>query len=201
MHAILTYLEETYHPLAVILYGSYADGTNNDHSDFDALVITRNCEQQHDVSCVSNIQLDVFVYPETFFQQAYNCDDFIQIADGRILTDSTGTAQALMDNVADYISQLPMKSPEEAREDAVWCRKMLERTHRGDAESFYRWHWVLCDSLEIFCSLKQHRYTGPKKSLRWMERTYPESYTLYRTALTSFTPAALKDWIDCLEQA
>ena len=31
------------------------------------------------------------------------------------------------------------------------CKKMLLRTLRSDAEGLYRWHWVLIDSLEIFC--------------------------------------------------
>lgn len=36
---IIEYLKEKYQPLALIVYGSFADGTNNAHSDFDALVI------------------------------------------------------------------------------------------------------------------------------------------------------------------
>ena len=39
MEAILKYIRERYHPTALILYGSYADGTNGPDSDFDALAI------------------------------------------------------------------------------------------------------------------------------------------------------------------
>lgn len=63
MEEILKYIQEKYNPLTLILYGSYADGTNNLNSDFDALVITSGREQLHDTSLVGGIPLDVFVYP------------------------------------------------------------------------------------------------------------------------------------------
>mgnify|MGYP002508368365 CR=1 FL=1 len=47
--------------MSVIAYGSYADGSHNADSDFDALVITESHEVFHDVSFVEGIQLDVFV--------------------------------------------------------------------------------------------------------------------------------------------
>lgn len=37
---IIKYIMETYSPEAIIVYGSYADGSANENSDFDALVIT-----------------------------------------------------------------------------------------------------------------------------------------------------------------
>lgn len=36
---IIDYLKETYQPEAIIAYGSFADGSANSNSDFDALVI------------------------------------------------------------------------------------------------------------------------------------------------------------------
>ena len=60
---VLCYLEKEYDPLAVILYGSFADGTQDAESDFDALVITRD-RKKHDTSRVGDTVLDVFVWPE-----------------------------------------------------------------------------------------------------------------------------------------
>ncbi len=40
MNEIITALEAKYHLLGMIVYGSYADGTNNLNSDFDALLLT-----------------------------------------------------------------------------------------------------------------------------------------------------------------
>lgn len=69
MEGILKYIQEKYDPLSIILYGSYADGTNNLNSDFDALVITSGQEQLHDTSLVGGIPLDVFVYPSNFLME------------------------------------------------------------------------------------------------------------------------------------
>lgn len=67
LEQILQYIQEAYAPLSIILYGSYADGTNNLNSDFDALVITSEHELFHDTSIVNGIPLDVFVYPQKYF--------------------------------------------------------------------------------------------------------------------------------------
>ena len=67
LEQILQYIQKTYAPLSIILYGSYADGTNNLNSDFDALVITSDHEPFHDTSIVDGIPLDVFVYPQKYF--------------------------------------------------------------------------------------------------------------------------------------
>ena len=62
MEQVIEYIHEKYNPLSIILYGSYADGTNNLNSDFDALVIVADHEQFHDTSIVDGVSLDIFVY-------------------------------------------------------------------------------------------------------------------------------------------
>lgn len=39
MDKIIQYLTDTYHPNAIILYGSYQDGTQDDSSDFDCMLL------------------------------------------------------------------------------------------------------------------------------------------------------------------
>ena len=53
MNEIITALEAKYHPLGMIVYGSYADGTNNLNSDFDALLLTDSGSELHDSSVIS----------------------------------------------------------------------------------------------------------------------------------------------------
>lgn len=79
MEQIIKYITQKYSPPSIILYGSYANGTNNLNSDFDALIISRHHKQFHDTSFVNEIQLDVFVYPASYFDSNYDCKDFIQI--------------------------------------------------------------------------------------------------------------------------
>ena len=95
MEQIIKYIQQKYSPLSVILYGSYANGTNNLNSDFDALVISSDHEQYHDTSFINGVQLDVFVYPASYFDGDYNCEDFVQIYDGQIIADNSDIGRAL----------------------------------------------------------------------------------------------------------
>ena len=198
METILNYLYGTYAPKALILYGSYAEGTEGEGSDFDALLLADH-PAHHDVSIVNGVQLDVWVYPVDYFAEDAALDEAVTILDGIVLHDPQGMGAALKARVKAYFDALPGKSAEENVASVAWCRKMLNRTARGDAEGFYRWHWLLEDSLEIACDLLHQPYRGPKKMLRWLQENHPQVYAVYQRALTEFTQAALAAWIDCLE--
>lgn len=198
MNQIITYLKKTYHPLAILVYGSYADGSNNANSDFDALVISKD-QKHHDVSFVGSIQLDVFVYPRSFFLGDVNYENFLQLFDSQVVFDPEGLGQELKDRVLNYLGSLPRKSPDEIESNIAWCRKMLLRANRKDAEGMFRWHWLLTDSLEIFCDAVGQFYFGPKKSLRWMAKEYPAAYDRYAKALFSLDYQAAREWVECLE--
>ena len=198
MEDIIEYLRVYYSPLSVIVYGSYADGSRNAGSDFDALVITEGGERTHDVSFVGNVQLDVFVYPREYVEGDIDLSGFLQIFDGIIAIDTNGVGKSLKERVLRYIAAQPKKSKNELHASVEWCRKMLTRTKRGDAEGMFRWHWVLTESLEVFCDLVGEPYRGPKKSLRWMEREHPAEYAAYSAALFGFDESSLEKWIDTL---
>lgn len=199
MERVIKYIKDKYNPLCIILYGSYADGTNNLNSDFDALVIAADHEQFHDTSFVDGVPLDVFVYPSMYFEGEYECEDFVQIHDGRIITDSNGIGKTLQENVRAYLRKLPVKSSEEIQASVDWCVKMFERAKRGDCEGMFRWHWVLIDSLEIFCDIMHHPYFGPKKTLKWMEEKHPKSFDCYKKALQNLDMECLEEWVKLIE--
>lgn len=196
MEQIIQYIQKEYNPLSVILYGSYADGTNNLNSDFDALVISSDHKQYHDTSFVDGVQLDVFVYPARYFDGEYNCEEFIQIFDGRIIADSNDIGKTLQSNIQAYLQKRPPKTSAEIQTNIDWCIKMFERIKRDDAEGMFRWHWVLIDSLEIFCDIMQQPYYGPKKSLKWMEKNHPVASDCYKRALQDFSMDSLENWIE-----
>ena len=201
LEQIIEYIKKKYNPLSIILYGSYANGTNNLNSDFDALVISNDYERCHDTSFVKGIQLDVFVYPASYFDGSYDCNDFIQIFDGKIIADCDGRGKTLQTNVLSYLQNRPQISKEEIDASIDWCIKMFARVKRGDAEGMFRWHWVLIDSLEIYCDVMHHPYWGPKKSLKWMEENHPNAFDCYQKALGDFSMETLENWIRCIENA
>ena len=196
---VLNYLTETYSPLAILAYGSYADGTWGPDSDFDALLLTDGGRADHDVSFVEGVQLDVFLYPAGHFDGPFDPGQFPQLADAVLLLDRDGRGRALADRVREWQAEQRPPAREELRTQVAWCRKMLRRTERGDAEGLFRWHWLLTDSLEICCSLLNAPYRGPKKSLLWLRETWPEGYALYTDALARLDAAALERWVLWLE--
>ena len=195
MEQIIEYIKQKYSPLCVILYGSYANGTNDLNSDFDAMVISSDHDQYHDTSFVDGIQLDVFVYPASYFQGDYNCEDFVQVFDGRIVTDTNDMGKTLQSKVQACLKNRPHKTKDEIQASIDWCTKMLARAKRRDTEGMFRWHWLLIDSLEIFCDIKQQPYFGPKKSLKWMEESHPDAYCRYKKALSDFNMDNLENWV------
>ncbi len=201
MESIIEYLNQTYRPLSIILYGSYANGTNDETSDFDALVISRDVGPFHDTSFQNGVPLDVFVYPASFFEEDYDCNDFIQIIDGTILRDHDALGESLQAEVRAYLQDRPKRSQAELDAAVDWCIKMLARAKRCDAEGLFRWHWVLTESLEIFCDLMQQPYQGPKKSLQWMKKSHPAAFTCYQNALAEFDLSHLEAWIAYLQTA
>lgn len=198
MKKILSYLYDTYAPETLLLYGSYSDGTNGEGSDFDALLIAPG-DVRHDTSVIEGVPLDVWVYPPETFVGDFAPEDFVQVLGGTLLKDAFGQGARLLEQVETYVSSLSRKSIEEQLEEVVWCKKMLERTQRQDAEGLYRWHWLLCDSLEIWCDVVGLPYLGPKKSLKAMKKQFPEAYALYEKALRAFSQESLRGWIGYLE--
>ena len=181
-----------------LVYGSFADGSANLNSDFDALIIAGK-EKLHDSSFVDGVVLDVFVYPPDQFLSEYDPAEFAQVWDGKIILDKNGMGERLKKNVLDYIERIPLKTEEDVSQEIKWCEKMLLRIMRGDVEGYYRWHWVLCDSLEIYFDIKGIHYYGPKKALRFMEESDSEAFHIYSKALLEFNQEGLSDWINYLK--
>ncbi len=200
MEKIMTYIKAAYDPLAVIVYGSYGDGTNNAYSDFDALVIVPQGEEVHDTGSLHGVQLDLWVYPVEKFQGDYDPEQILQIFDGVVLMDTDGLGAGLLQTVADHLAALPGKTAEELAEELGWCRKMLLRAQRPDAEGMYRWHWLLTDSLQIACDVLGRPYLGPKKSLKWLKMQHPELLAMYEAALRGYDNAAMEAFLEKLSQ-
>ena len=150
MEKIMEYLKSAYHPIGMAVYGSFANGTNHLNSDFDALLVREEGEITHDHFLICGIELDVFIYPKSLFQQEYPVEDFVQIWDGQILFDQGDVIKKLKQRVNAYIKSFLVKTKAENEHNLAWCQKMLNRTERKDAERLYRMYWLLKDSLEIF---------------------------------------------------
>ena len=115
MNEIIKALEAKYHPLGIIVYGSYADGTNNLNSYFDALLLTNGSSELHDSSVMSGVELDVWIYPRAKIEAPHDAYEFLQIWDGIIISDETGLLSSLQTEVPE--PEIPPE-PSEVREPA-----------------------------------------------------------------------------------
>lgn len=195
MHDILSYLAAAYDPIAIIVYGSFADGTSNLFSDFDALLVTADGERRHDDRFVDFTQLDVFVHPLSDFQGEYDPAEYARIYGGQILLDRDGAAAALLERVTQWVDSRAKKTQEELDFNVSWCEKMLRRAERTDAEGCFRRHWLLVESLEIYTELRGWPYLGPKKALAQLEKKDRAVFALYEKALTQNEYASLAAWV------
>lgn len=200
MKKILEYIKHKYQPIGIIVYGSYANGTNTPDSDFDAIVISREEDPKHDISIIDNVQLDVFVYPIDYFRQETNIYNFLHISDGVIVYDNNNVCKDFLAKIIKIKNTIKIKSKQEISIDIEWCKKMCRRAERKDAEGLFRMHWVLIDSLEIFCNIINHYYDGPKKSLKFMKDNFPEAYDSYFIALKKSDVLTLTNWINYLDK-
>lgn len=129
-----------------------------------------------------------------------NIADYVQLEDGKIALDKDGTALRLVNAVQHYVSNYIPKSWEENSVNVEWCEKMLLRTGRNDAEGYFRWHWLLVDSLEIYYDICGKRYKGPKKSIRMLQTLDKEAAKIYEKALGEMNHEALEAWIAYLRR-
>lgn len=137
---IIQYIAGKYDPLCIIMYGSYADGSHGPDSDFDALAVTAGGETVHDTGTVDGVRLDLFLYPASHFEGETGWDEIVQIYHGRVLLDTGGIGERLMEGVRGYVNSQPLKTREEVKAGVSWCGKMLLRAKRGDPEGMFRWH-------------------------------------------------------------
>lgn len=194
---ILEYIDSKYKPLCIIVYGSYADGTANAHSDFDCLVVTKeNIANPHDTSDVDGIRLDLFAYSGEEITNLSDFSDFVQIFDGRIAKDTEeGLAKWLVEAVRGHVKTKAAKTPPEKADLQAWMMKMLKRAKNGDIEGLFRHHWLLTDSLEIYCNLRDLFYFGPKKTLEYLGNNDAQGYGLVSKALGAVDYGFLRDWV------
>ncbi len=191
---IVQYLIETYNPYSIIIYGSFSNGTNNENSDFDALIITDNINK-HDTNIIDDTVLDVFIYLVELFEGNYDPQDFVQVYNGKIILDNKQIGQKLIDDVRYYVDNMPRKTTSEIEDELKWCEKMLNRIGHEDAEGYYRWHLLLVESLEIYCDINGLYYFGSKNVLNTMKSEDKQSYEIYFCALRELDRSHLTEWI------
>jgi len=192
MQDIISYITEKYNPVCIILYGSYANATNNSLSDFDCMIVTENKTIAHDTSFVGGIQLDLFIYSPDEIASI----DCIPLFDAKIVKDSNGIAESLINKAKSYINANSIKPTEKKGSLVSWLNKMLVRAKGDDVESMFRRCWALTESLEIYFILRNRFYFGPKKGISFLQQNDKKGYELFDEVLKNMNYANFEAWIN-----
>lgn len=192
---IIEYLKEKYNPLAIVTYGSFCCGTNDEYSDFDCMVIVDKKDKKHDDTVIDGIPLDCFI----FTQDEVNGDDidaFITIYDGNIVLDTKEIAAGLKERVRNYVTEHSSVSNEEKEFIISWIRKTMHRVEKNDDEGSYRALAFLWESITDYFLLRDMFYFGSKKAVAYLKENDTVGYKLYHVAITERTNSAISKWAD-----
>lgn len=189
---IIAYLKERYNPLTLAVYGSYADGTNDEYSDFDCLLIVKSKDRAHDDTIVDGVPLDCFLYSEQEIEQE-NIETFLPLYEAKLVYD-TGIGQALQSKVRNYVQSHTVHRPEEKRFLVSWIKKTMKRMEKSDEEGHFRAIAFLAESMEDYCFLRDRFYFGSKKTIRYLQEEDEQGFLLFRKAITIRSNEAIRGW-------
>jgi len=194
MQGILDYLNKTYQPLAILLYGSYQNGTNDEYSDFDCMLIVAEKGKNHDDSVIDGVQLDCFLFTEEETVSG-DPDTFLTAYDARIVKDN-GSGVALQQRVREYVAENSDIGEEEKQFIASWIRKTMKRAQKNDDEGSFRAIAFLWESLTDYMLLRGRFYFGSKKTIAFLRENDEAGYRLFRRAISERSNEAIAEWAE-----
>ena len=194
MDRILEYLKDTYNPISILVYGSYTDGTNDETSDFDCMLIVSEKEKDHDDTAIDGIQLDCFIFTEEELRSK-DIDTFLTAYGSRIVLDN-GIGAELKRRVHDHVEENSSTSAEEKRFLTSWIQKTVRRMAKNDDEGNMRALSFLAESLMDYYAMRDMFYFGSKKAIAFLREADAEGYMLFHNAITSKRNEDIVKWAE-----
>ena len=194
MDRIIQCLQEKYHPRALIVYGSYVRGDQDEFSDFDCMIVVDAKEKNHDDSVIDGIQLDCFIFTADEVA-ADDVDPFLTVYDGQIIFDD-GIGAALKERVRKYVAEHTVIEESEKEFIASWVQKTIRRMQKNDDGGNYRAIAFLFESLTDYCFLHDIFYFGSKKTISLLKETDSHGYDLFHAAITQKTNECIQAWAE-----
>lgn len=194
---ILKYIEEKYAPLSIFLYGSFKDGLADSASDFDCLLIVAKKEKDHDGSVLDGTRLDCFIVSVDEIASK-DLDYFLPLYDSKLVKDN-GLGKNLRDKLIQYVDEKSKLSASEKDFLYKWIRKISCRIKKNDLQGDFRAIGFLAESLEIYFSLNDLVYLGPKKALAYLKANDPKGYAIFTKALDGRSNEEIIEWASYME--
>lgn len=166
----------------VLLYGSRADGSANESSDYDVAAFGPVEHVIRDTRIIDGQFLDVFLHPEEVLSRPTR--ELLMLRGSRILRQRNGDATRFLAGLDELYQEGPDRlTVDEIRARDAWARKMVLRARRGDVDGDYRRVWLLTAALEDYFVTRGMWFEGPKKALRWLLMHEGAVYDAFEVAL------------------
>ena len=195
MQSIVDYLKTTYNPLAIVTYGSYINGTQDEYSDFDCMIVVEDKNRKHDDSVINGVQLDCYIFTKEEISNE-DLDAFLTVYDGTIVMDTDDFALNLKTRVRKYVEEHSKIENEEKQFIVSWIVKTMHRAEKADDEGNYRALAFLWESLTDYFLLRDMFYFGSKKAVTYLKEKDSIGYRLYHTAISERTNEAIAKWAE-----
>jgi Nucleotidyltransferase domain len=178
----------------ILLYGSRADGTENEFSDYDIAAFADVPVSKRDARVVDGKFLDVFVHPEAVLRNPTK--EHLTLRGSRILSQRNFEATHFLAALDVIFCTGPEHLPaDEIEARRTWAGKMALRMRRSDVEGNFRRAWLLTALLEDYFALRGMWYQGPKKSFQWLRASDFETYAAFEEALKPASPFEAVDYL------
>jgi hypothetical protein len=126
----------------ILLYGSRADGTENEFSDYDIAAFADVPVSKRDARVVDGKFLDVFVHPEAVLRNPTK--EHLTLRGSRILSQRNFEATHFLAALDVIFCTGPEPLPaDEIEARRTWAGKMALRMRRSDVEGNFRQAWLL----------------------------------------------------------
>lgn len=193
---IIKYLEETYNPSSIFVYGSYKEGLANPSSDFDCLIIVDKKDKSHDETTIRATELDCFIYEKDEIKEE-NLDDFYPLYSSLILKDD-GFGGLLQEKVRVYLDTKSKKSRDEKVFIINRIRKSIRKIRTEGDKGAFRAISFYAESLEVYFELKDMVYQGPNQAMSYLRKRDKKGYKIFSKALKSKSKEDIIGWAEYL---
>jgi len=166
----------------ILLYGSRADGTATEDSDYDVAAFAPIAQALRIARREGTAFWDVWVYPEAGLAEP--TEESLRLRGSKVLLQREDSATMFLSQVEAIYRRGPhLLSSNEIEARRVWAHKMLARIDRADPEGNYRRVWLLQALIEDYFHSRGRWFEGPKKALRWLQENDIPVFEAYCQAL------------------
>ena len=192
---VYRYLVDTYKPKAVLFMGSYMDGTADEFSDFDCVIIVPSKTQDRDESIIDGVMLDCDIYSVEEVLTEEPPTNALKCHDAEIVLDD-GIGMIFKAKVKLKLEEIRVTTQEEKTQIRSWMEKTCKRSFMADDNGNFRAVMLLWESLPYYFMLRDLDYFGGKKAIRYLKVNDPKGYSLLHKALETKDPYDIKAWSD-----